>query len=111
MLSQDGERRMRGDDISFLPSITAKYVNPVPLSIDVNTKFQYRDIFWVGASLRPDDGFAAMVGMNISSSLNVGYSYDYTTSMLNNVSDGTHEIVIGFLIGNSYGDWCPRNTW
>lgn len=108
---QAGYRVLLGDDISFLPSVTAKYVNPVPLSFDINMKFQYRDIIWAGASLRPDDGFAVMAGLNISNSLNIGYSYDFTTSMLNNVSNGTHEIVIGFLLGNTYGDWCPRNTW
>lgn len=108
---QAGYRVLLGDDISFLPSFTAKYVNPVPLSFDINIKFQYRDIIWVGASMRPDDGFAAMVGINVSSTFNIGYSYDLTTSRLNTVSNGTHEIVLGFLLGNRYGDWCPRNVW
>ncbi len=51
-----------------------------------------------------------MISMNISNTLNVGYAYDYTTSNLNTVSKGTHEIMIGFLIGNKYGDWCPKNV-
>lgn len=108
---QLGYRVLLGDDLSLLPSITAKYINPVPLSFDINLKLQYRDLLWVGASARPDDGFAAMLGLNINSMFNVGYSYDYTTSLLNTVSKGTHEIVIGFLLGNKYGDWCPRNVW
>jgi hypothetical protein len=41
----------------------------------------------------------------------VGYSYDYTTTRLNTVSYGTHEIILGFQLGNRYGDWCPRNTF
>ena len=57
------------------------------------------------------DGFSGMVGMNISNALNVGYSYDYTTSKLNNYSKGTHELLIGFILGNRYGDSCPRNVW
>jgi hypothetical protein len=52
-----------------------------------------------------------MVGLNMNSTMNVGYAYDYTTSRLNLVSKGSHEIVIGFLLGNKYGDWCPRNIW
>lgn len=111
MFLQAGYRMLLGEDLSLLPSVTAKYVNPVPLSFDINVKLQYRDLVWVGASARPDDGFAAMLGVNINSSLNVGYSYDYTTSLLNTVSKGTHEIVVGFLLGNRYGDWCPRNIW
>lgn len=108
---QAGYRLLLGDDISMLPSVTLKYINPVPLSFDANLKFQYRDIIWAGASLRTGDGFAAMLGVNISSTLNIGYSYDYTTSRLNAVSNGTHEIVIGFLLNNGYGDWCPRRVW
>lgn len=111
MFFQAGYRILLGEDMSLLPSLTAKYVNPVPLSFDINVKLQYRDLIWAGVSARPDDGFAAMMGVNLNSSINVGYSYDYTTTMLNTVSKGTHEIVIGFLLGNKYGDWCPRNVW
>jgi hypothetical protein len=72
---------------------------------------QYRDLAWIGASFRLDDGFAGMMGVNVSNTFNVSYAYDYTTTRLNTVSKGTHEIVLGFLIGNKYGDWCPRNVW
>jgi type IX secretion system PorP/SprF family membrane protein len=88
-----------------------KYIEPLPMQLDVNAKVQYQDRAWIGASYRTGEGFAGMVGVNISNTLNVGYSYDYTTSKLNTVSKGTHEIMIGFLIGNKYGDWCPRNVW
>jgi len=99
------------DDITFVPSVLVKYVTSTPVSFDINGKFQYRDFLWLGGSYRNQDGFAAMVGLNISNTLNVGYSYDITTSRLNTVSRGSHEIVVGFLLGNRYGDWCPRNLW
>jgi hypothetical protein len=63
----------------------------------VNAKIQYQDLLWLGFSYRYNSGFAAMLGVNISSTVNLGYSYDYTTTPLNTVSNGTHEIVIGFL--------------
>ena len=106
-----GYRLQLTDDISFLPSTMLRYVAPAPLGVDVNAKLQYQDLLWVGASYRHKDGYSGMVGLNISNALNVGYSYDITTSRLNTVSRGTHEIVIGFLLGNRYGDWCPRNLW
>lgn len=111
MFLQAGYRMLLGDNFSLLPSFTAKYINPVPLSFDLNVKLQYQDLLWAGISARPSDGFAAMLGVNLNSSINIGYSYDYTTSLLNTVSKGTHEIVVGFLLGNKYGDWCPRNVW
>ena len=106
-----GYRLLAGEDFNFIPSVMVKYISPLPMQVDLNAKLQYMDIAWVGGSYRTGDGFAGMVGMNISNILNVGYSYDYTTSNLNTISKGTHEIMVGFLIGNKYGDWCPRNVW
>lgn len=106
-----GYRMQLSDDISFLPSMLVRYVSPLPVGFDVNTKFQYQDVLWAGASYRYQDGFAAMVGINVNHNINIGYSYDVQTSNLNTVSKGTHEILIGFLLGNRYGDWCPRNLW
>ena len=106
-----GYRMQISDDVSFLPSMLIRYISPLPIGYDVNAKFQYQDILWLGASYRYNDGFAAMVGVNLNHSINIGYSYDVQTSKLNTVSRGTHEILIGFLLGNKWGDWCPRNLW
>lgn len=111
LFASAGVRLFLSEDWNFLPSLTLRKVNAMPLGIDINGKFQYKDLFWFGASFRHQDGFAGMVGMNLSNSINLGYSYDVTTSQLNTVSKGTHELLIGFLIGNRYGDWCPRNLW
>ncbi|MDE3253503.1 MAG: type IX secretion system membrane protein PorP/SprF [Bacteroidota bacterium] len=106
-----GYRMPVNEDISFLPSMLIRYITPLPLGFDLNAKFQYQDLLWAGASYRYQDGFAAMIGVNLNHSINIGYSYDAQTSNLNTVSRGTHEILIGFLLGNKYGDWCPRNLW
>jgi type IX secretion system PorP/SprF family membrane protein len=106
-----GYRIQLSDDVSFLPSTLIRYVTPLPLGFDVNVKFQYQDLIWLGASYRYQDGFAGMAGINLNRNINIGYSYDVQTSNLNTVSKGTHEILIGFLLGNKYGDWCPRNLW
>ncbi len=106
-----GYRFFLNEDISMLPSFMAKFIAPLPLSFDLNTKFQYRDILWTGASYRQNEGFAAMFGVNISNSFNLSYSYDFITSKINTVPGASHEIMIGFLIGNRFGDWCPRNIW
>jgi len=72
---------------------------------------QYQDLLWLGASYRLQDGYAGMVGLNVANTFNIGYSYDYTKTALNTASHGTHELIIGFLIGNRYADTCPRNVW
>lgn len=106
-----GYRFLVGYDFNFIPSIMVKYMQPLPTQVEVNGKLQYRDLAWIGGSYRHKDGFSGMLGINISNTFNAGYAYDYTTSRLNNFSKGTHEIVLGFLIGNKYPDSCPRNVW
>lgn len=106
-----GYKFLVGEDVAILPSVLVKYINPAPIGVDVNVKLQYRDVLWAGGSYRHKDGFAAMLGINVSNTFNVGYSYDITTTRVNTVSRGTHEILLGFLLGNRYGDWCPRNLW
>lgn len=106
-----GYRFLLSDDLNLIPSVMAKFVDPLPVQFDLNAKLQYQDFFWVGAGYRKDDGWNGMAGVNISRTFNISYSYDYTTSALNTVSNGSHEIVLGVLLGNKYGDWCPRNIW
>jgi hypothetical protein len=65
----------------------------------------------VGASYRYQDGYAAMLGINVSNTFNIGYAYDFTTTKLNTVSNGTHEFMLGFLLGNKYSGACPRCNW
>ncbi|WP_212006456.1 type IX secretion system membrane protein PorP/SprF [Chitinophaga sp. HK235] len=106
-----GYRLWINDDVNILPSVMIKFITAMPMSVDVNARAMFRDRFWMGASYRLHDGVAAMFGVNINSTFNIGYSYDYTASSLNTVSKGSHEIMIGFLLGNKYGDTCPRNVW
>ena len=108
-----GYRFMLNEDINIIPSVMMKYVSSAfkdGYQAEVNVKAQYRDLFWAGASIRQFDGYAAMVGLNVGNTFNVGYAYDFTTSDIRTYSRGTHELILGFLLGNRYGDTCPRNV-
>lgn len=111
LFATTGYRFLLNDDFNLIPSLMVKWVNPIPAQVEANLKLQYRDLIWLGASYRHKDGFAGMMGVNVGNIFNVGYAYDYTTSGLNNYSKGTHEILVGFLIGNKYGETCPKNVW
>ena len=107
-----GFRMLVSDDINMIPSVMVKYVNKTPLQADLNLKFQYRDLLWAGASYRTQYGFAAMAGIRALNSVMISYSYDYTTTRLNQVSNGSHEIILGFMLGNRYNqETCPKNVW
>ncbi|MGF7077807.1 type IX secretion system PorP/SprF family membrane protein [Mucilaginibacter sp. UYCu711] len=104
-----GTKLYMSDDITLLPSVLIKQIQPVPLTYDVNLKASFQDKFWLGGSYRHNDSFGILAGFNLSSFINVGYSYDITTSSLNTVSNGTHEIVIGLLLNNRYKVTCPQH--
>jgi type IX secretion system PorP/SprF family membrane protein len=109
-----GYRFLLSDDVNATPSLMLKYINGSSTNNfqpEANLKLQYRDLFWVGGSYRYQDGYAGMLGLNVGNTFNIGYAYDFTTTNLKTVSRGTHEIVIGFLIGNKYSDTCPRCNW
>ncbi len=106
-----GYRFLLSDDINAIPSFMLKYVqnsSKNDFQPEANIKLQYQDLFWVGGSYRYQDGYAAMGGINIGNTFNIGYAYDFTTTALNTVAKGTHEILVGFLIGNKYSEKCPR---
>jgi type IX secretion system PorP/SprF family membrane protein len=97
------------EDISLIPSALIKFIQPVPVSFDLNTKLSFRNKFWVGVSYRRNDSFSSLVGFNINSLINIGYGYDISTTALKTVSSGTHEVFIGLLLNNRFNISCPEH--
>lgn len=108
-----GYRFLVNEEVNIIPSVMLRYIPSMPVFADVSVKAQYQDRFWIGGNYRLKEGFAAMTGFNISNTFNVSYSYDVNNSkyLLQYMQRGTHEIVLGFMIGNKYGDLCPRRVW
>jgi type IX secretion system PorP/SprF family membrane protein len=108
-----GYRFLLSDDVNAIPSVMLKYINGGSrkgFQPEANVKLQYRDLLWIGGSYRYEDGYAGMVGLNVSNTFNVSYAYDRSSNkaVLSNFNNGTHEIVVGFLLGNKYSQACPR---
>ncbi len=110
-----GYRFFLNDDVTVLPSVMLQYWQPQLTGVHGNVKLQYQDKLWVGGSYRYSDliaGYSAMAGLNVSNTFNVSYAYENaTTSRLRTYTKNTHEVVLGFLLGNKYNDSCPRNVW
>lgn len=106
-----GYKIFMSDDLTFMPSFMVKEINPVPVTYDITGKISFRDVFWLGASYRHNDSMGILAGFNLSSLINVGYSYDITTSALNTVSNGTHEIVLSLLLNNRNKVQSPQHQF
>jgi len=99
----------------FRPSLLIKEDFRGPTSLDLNSMFIFKDKFWVGASYRTGvklwnkdfnqgqsisniNAVAALVMLSINNSLRIGYSYDYSTGILNSFDNGSHEITLGMSL-------------
>lgn len=85
-----------GANVKLKPSLMVKMVQGAPLNADVTLQALFMDVFWLGFSYRYEDSFSALGIFQITPSLRLGYSYDYTLTELSNYSNGTHEINLGY---------------
>jgi len=88
-----------GDNFGLTPATLIRLVKNSPGAVDLTAKADYQRRFWLGFSLRPQDAFVTFLGLRVTNSINLGYSYDYTTSTINKVSGGSHEIVLNLMLG------------
>ncbi len=78
-------------------------------SFDLNAIALFNQRFWLGASYRFQDAICPMVGFQLANpqggGWKMGFAYDYTTSKLNNYSNGSFELFLNYCIpiGCGYG--------
>lgn len=92
---------MAGMSYDFSPSLT---LNPSVLyktdltkgQVDLNADLVYNNKIRGGLTYRSSDAISLLAGYKITDNFHIGYSYDITTSKLNTVSNGTHEIVVNY---------------
>lgn len=112
-----GEGSMRQDfthirkERYLTPTINYKRQGPFE-QLDVGAYFYVEPIvfgvWYRGLPYKPvedqsnRDAIVMMVGLNLLSGLNVGYSFDYTVSQLGIQSGGAHEISLSWTLPNKY---------
>jgi type IX secretion system PorP/SprF family membrane protein len=98
------------EEFKFKPAFMAIFVKGAPVSVDLTANVLYHEKFELGAAYRFDDSVSILMNVNVTPSLRIGYSYDYTTSNLSQFNSGSHEIVLLYnfdLLGKGY-DKSPR---
>lgn len=101
-------------NLKFKPAFMAKGVSGAPLSMDLTTNFLINEKLELGAGYRFEDSVSGLAAFNITPSLRIGYSYDYTLTNLGNYNSGTHEIFVLFrldrnnMTGSKGYDKSPR---
>jgi len=87
------------EDLAIRPSTLVKYSANTPVQADFNVNLLIKNVLWLGGSYRTNDAMVAIAEFQINKKLRIGYSYDFTMSEMNNYSNGTHEVMIGYDFG------------
>ncbi|PIB36386.1 hypothetical protein BFP72_13765 [Reichenbachiella sp. 5M10] len=84
--------------LKLKPNVLFKWVEGAPLQVDLNANFLINELLWLGVSYRSFDSFDALIQLQLTPSLQIGYAYDfYTTTDLSRVNSGSHELMINYV--------------
>lgn len=95
-----GYRIFAGDNWEVIPNTFLRSQNNIPFFYEFGVRARYQRNLWFGVSYRNDDTFVGMLGLNLSDSINLGYSYEYKSLDATNFNNGSHEIILGFRVFN-----------
>lgn len=88
------------ETIQLVPQAIVRYAglgtNKLPLNADINLSAIAYNRFMLGFTYRTNKSFDAIMHMQVTRNINIGYAYDYMLSGLNGYSGGTHELVLGY---------------
>ncbi len=87
---------LKDSGIDLKPSVLLKYQPKAPLQADLNLNVWFKDLFSFGVSYRTNDAVSVMIEIPLGKRLSVGYAFDNTITDLQQVSRGTHEIMLGY---------------
>lgn len=82
--------------VKFKPYVTVRAVYDGVASADVAGQLIFYDLFWAGLQYRIGDAVGAMVQVQLTNQLRIGYSYDLSTNDLRSFNNGTHELLLSF---------------
>ena len=91
-----GYKYKLSDSFDLEPSILIKAVEAAPVQYDINALLVYENAYWIGANYRTQDAVGIIAGLKFNDVWKLGYAYDITISNLNQVSTGSHEIMLGY---------------
>ncbi len=97
------------DGFKVKPSVLVRYSFTEPLEADLNVNLIFADILWIGGSYRiAEKAAVALLDLQVTPQLKLGYSFDYQLGHLNSYTSGTHEVSLRYEFEFSVSATSPR---
>lgn len=91
-----GKEYRFNEEFQLKTNVMLRYVQNAPISFQLSAMVGFKENFWIGGMWRYGDAFGIVAQFQATKKMLIGYSYDFTTSQLNTVSNGTHEIMFSY---------------
>lgn len=83
-------------NISVSPLALVRYVPNAPVQYDANINFDFKNVFWLGATYKSNYAVGANLGVTLFKSLSIGYSYDFMIGNISKYGGLSHEIMLSY---------------
>ncbi len=94
--------------LKFKPATLIKAVKGSPIQWDLSLNFIINNNFTFGVANRIDSAITTLVGIQLSDSMMIGFSYDFATTEIRNSTSGTFEVLFRFDFGTNRKILTPR---
>lgn len=85
------------DNLDLKPTTLVKVTEGAPIQVDLTASFIILQKFLLGAMFRSGDAFGALVGLDLTEQLHLGYSYDWSYGLkTGKYNQGSHEILLRY---------------
>lgn len=93
-----------GESLKYRPTTMVKWVPNAPISAELTNTFIIKDFLWLGFMYRLNDALGALVSVQVTEQLRIGYAADFSLNEIGAHNNGTHEIMLNydFRFGKKY---------
>ena len=92
------------NNVKLIPGFLISQNSNAPFELDINANLVFMEKLWLGLNYRLGDSIDGLIQYQLSNRLRAGLSYDFTTTMLNNVSNGSVEANVNYMFGGGCND-------
>lgn len=82
--------------ITVSPLVLVRYAQNAPLQYDANVNFDFKNVFWLGATYKSKYAVGANLGVTLFKQLSIGYSYDFMIGSISKYGGLSHEIMLSY---------------